>query len=157
MKKQTGFTLLEIMVVVVLVAILAAIGLPSYNDYILRSRLGEAYANMSDLSTKLEQYFADQRTYNGNPPPCTAAGTVANLPSATNARYFTISCSNLTANTYTVTATGNAGTNVAGFVFTVDQTGLKQTTGVPASSGYTASTGAGACWVRRKGSGSSAC
>ena len=66
MKKQTGFTLLEIMVVVVLIAVLAAIGLPSYNDYIVRSRLGEAYANLSDMSTKLEQYFQDQRTYNGD-------------------------------------------------------------------------------------------
>jgi len=156
MKKQTGFTLLEIMVVVVLIAILAAIGLPSYNDYILRSRLGEAYANLSDMSTKLEQYFQDQRTYNGNPPPCTAGGTVANLPAATNARFFTISCSNLGASTYTVTATGSTG-NVVGFTFTVDQSGLKQTTSVPASSGYSTSTGAGACWVRRKGSGSSAC
>jgi type IV pilus assembly protein PilE len=154
MKKQTGFTLLEIMVVVVLIAILAAIGLPSYNDYILRSRLGEAYANLSDMSTKLEQYFQDQRTYNGVPAPCTAGGTVANLPSAANARFFTISCSNLTATTYTVTATGIAGTNTAGFTYTVDQSGLKQTTAVPASSGYVASA---TCWVRRKGAGSTAC
>jgi type IV pilus assembly protein PilE len=156
MKKQTGFTLLEIMVVVVLIAVLAAIGLPSYNDYILRSRLGEAYANLSDMSTKLEQYFQDQRTYNGVPPPCTAGGTVANLPAAQNARFFTITCSNLGASTYTVTATGSVA-NTTGFTFTVDQSGLKQTTTVPGSSGYTTSTGAGACWVRRKGSGSAAC
>src|SRR5262245_30541785 len=150
MKKQTGFTLLEIMVVVVLIAILAAIGLPSYNDYILRSRLGEAYANLGDMSTKLEQFFQDSRTYAG----ACAAGTVAPLPAAANARYFTITCPTLTATAYTVTATGIAGTNAAGFTFTVDQSGVRATTAVPASSGYSTNT---TCWVRRKGAGSSAC
>jgi len=150
MKKQTGFTLLEIMVVVVLIAILAAIGLPSYNDYILRSRLGEAYSNLGDMSTKLEQFFQDSRTYVG----ACAAGTVAPLPAANNARYFTITCSNLGATAYTVTATGIAGTNTAGFTFTIDQAGTRATTAVPASSGYVANA---TCWVRRKGSGSSAC
>jgi hypothetical protein len=55
-----------------------------------------------------------------------------------------------------VQADGNAA-NVAGFRFTIDNTGLKQTMAVPPSSGYTANTGANGCWVRRKGTGAAAC
>jgi type IV pilus assembly protein PilE len=154
--REAGFTLIEVMIVVVIIAVLGAVALPSYNDYILRSRLAEAYANLGDMAVKLEQYYQDNRTYNGVPPPCTGGGTVANLPTAANAKYFTISCPTLTGTGFTVQAAGNAA-NVAGFTFTVDQTGLKQTTAVPAGSGYSTNTGANGCWVRRKGTGATAC
>jgi type IV pilus assembly protein PilE len=154
--REAGFTIIEVMIVVVIIAVLGAVALPAYNDYILRSRLAEAYANLGDMATKLEQYYQDNRTYNGVPPPCTGGGTVANLPTAANSRYFTISCPTLTNTGFTVQAAGSAA-NVAGFTFTIDQTGLKQTTAVPAGSGYSASTGANGCWVRRKGSGAAAC
>ena len=64
-KGASGFTLLELMIVVVVVAILAAVALPSYRDYITRSQLAEAYTNLADVSTKLELYFQDNRTYVG--------------------------------------------------------------------------------------------
>jgi type IV pilus assembly protein PilE len=153
--REAGFTIIEVMIVVVIIAVLGAVALPAYNDYILRSRLAEAYANLGDMATKLEQYYQDNRTYNGVPPPCTGGGTVANLPTAANSKYFTISCpvATLTNTGFVVQATGNVA-NVAGFTFTIDQTGLKQTTAVPAGSGYSTST---TCWVRRKGSGATAC
>lgn len=154
--REAGFTIIEVMIVVVIIAVLGAVALPAYNDYILRSRLAEAYANLGDMAVKLEQYYQDNRTYNGVPPPCTAGGTVANLPTAANAKYFTVSCTGLSNTGFTVQAVGNAA-NVAGFTFTIDQTGLKQTTAVPAGSGYTTNTGANGCWVRRKGAGAAAC
>jgi type IV pilus assembly protein PilE len=152
-KTEAGFTIIELMVVMVIVAILGAIALPSYNDYILRSRLAEAYANMGELATKLEQFYQDNRTYAG----ACAANTVAPLPSASAAKYFDVTCPTLTATAFTVQAAGKAGTNVAGFTFTVDNTGLKQTTAVPAGSGYSTNTGATGCWVRRKGTGATGC
>jgi len=155
--RETGFTIIELMIVVVIISVLGAVALPAYQDYILRSRLAEAFANLGDMAVKLEQYYQDNRTYNGVPPPCTAGGTVANLPTAANSKYFTISCAGLSGTGFTVQADGNAGTNVAGFRFTIDQTGLKQTMTVPAGSGYTASTGPTGCWVRRKGTGATAC
>jgi type IV pilus assembly protein PilE len=147
-----GFTIIELMIVMVIVAILGAIALPSYNDYILRSRLAEAYANMGDLATKLEQFYQDNRTYAG----ACAANTVAPLPSAANSKYFDVTCPTLTATAFTVQAAGKAGTSVAGFTFTVDHTGLKATTvAAPASSlGYSSNA---SCWVRRKGTGAGAC
>jgi type IV pilus assembly protein PilE len=139
------------MIVMVIIAVLGAIALPSYNDYILRSRLAEAYASLGEMAVKLEQYYQDNRTYVGACQP----GTVAPNPSA-QLKYFSIVCpvADLTNTTFRIRADGNAGTNVAGFVFRVDNTGLKETFAVPAGSGY--STNA-TCWVRRKGSGATAC
>jgi type IV pilus assembly protein PilE len=139
-KVASGFTLLEMMIVVVVVAILAAVALPSYRDYITRSQLAEAYTNLADVATKLELYFQDNRTYAG----ACAAGTVAPLPNAP--KYFAFTCPTLTATQYTVQAAGTAG-NTTGFTFTIDQAGVRQTTAVPA--GWTAP--ATNCWVRAKG------
>ena len=143
MKKaaQAGFTIIEVMIVVVIISILGAIALPSYNDYLVRSSLAEAYAHLGDMSTKLEQHFQDNRTYAG----ACAAGTVAPLPTAANAKYFDFTCPTLSGTAFTVQAAGKAGTRAAGFTFTIDQAGNKATTAVPAN--WTANAG---CWVRRK-------
>jgi len=138
-KDASGFTLLELMIVVVVVAILAAVALPSYRDYILRSQLAEAHSNLADMATKLELYYQDNRTYVG----ACAAGTVAPLPAAANAKHFDYPACTLTANTFLVQATGKGST--AGFTFTIDQNAARATTAVP--TGWTASA---TCWVRRK-------
>ncbi len=151
--REAGFTIIELMIVVVIISVLGAVALPAYQDYILRSRLAEAYANLGDLGTKLEQFYQDNRTYAG----ACAAGTVAPLPAAANAKYFDYTCPTLNATQFTAQAAGKAGTNLAGFTFTIDHTGLKQTTAVPVGSGYSTSTGATGCWIRRKGTGATAC
>jgi len=141
--RSTGFTLIEVMITVAVVAILAAIAIPSYSQYILRANVTEAVAGLSDMRVKMEQYYQDQRNYTGGggiTAPC-QPGTVAPLPSARN---FVFSCSGLTATGYTVTATG--ANNMAGFVYTIDQAGTKTTT-LPVSSGW-ANQGCG--WVLKK-------
>jgi len=143
--RSSGFTLIEVMVTVAVVAILAAIAIPSYSQYIMRANIIEAIAGLSDMRVKMEQYFQDQRNYSGGggiTPPC-QAGSVAPLPTA---KYFTFACSNLGATTYTVTATGKAGTNMAGFAYTVDQAGTKTST-LPVSSGWTDQ---GCGWVLKR-------
>jgi len=122
--RSTGFTLIELMITVAVVAILAAIAIPSYSQYIMRANVMEAVAGLSDMRVKMEQYFQDQRNYTGGggiTAPC-QAGTVAPLPTAKN---FVFSCSNLGATTYTVTATGR--NQMTGFVYTVDQAGTRTT------------------------------
>ncbi len=138
MYKNRGFTLIEIMVVVVIIGILAAIAIPNYADYVTRSRIPEAVSGLAGQRVRMEQYFQDNRTFVG---ACTA-GTVAPLPAAT--QNFTFACSNLAVSTYTVTATGIGPMN--GFVYTVNQANTRATTGVP--SGWTAN---GGCWVTGKG------
>lgn len=142
--KTSGFTLIELMITVAIVAILASIALPAYNDYITRGRLTEAISNLADMRVKLEQFFQDNRTYVG----ACAANTVAPLPTGQN---FTFTCPTLTATTFTVQAAGIAGTPTAGFTYTVDQNNTRTTTATRTGWG----TAPVACWVVRKGGGCS--
>lgn len=138
---QRGFTLIEVMITVAIIAILAAIALPAYNDYILRGRLAEAHGELVALRARLETYFLDNRTYVG----ACAANTVAPLPPAGR---FAYSCPTLTATTYVIQATGIAAQGTGGFTYTLDQNNQRATTSV--SAGWSANAN---CWViRRDGS-----
>lgn len=134
-----GFTLIELMITVAIVAILAAVALPAYNDYLMRGRLAEAHGELVAMRARLETYFLDNRTYVG----ACAAGTVAPLPPAGR---FALSCPTLTLNTYLVQADGVAGQGTGGFTYTINEANVRATTAVPA--GWTAS---GTCWVTKKG------
>ncbi len=141
----TGFTLIEIMIVVAIIAILAAISIPAYSDYVLRGRLVEATSNLGQLRVRAEQFFQDNRMYTGM--PC--------APNAAEARYFTYDCSvtavgapgSATSIVYTLRATGVAAQGTAGFTFTVDQVNAK-TTFIASPSTWT--TGTYPCWVTKK-------
>lgn len=151
MRKNRGFTLIELMIVIAVIGLLAAIALPNYNEYVKRSRITRAVAALSDMRVKLEQYFQDNRTYVG----ACVAGTVAPLPAAADNPDFTISCSNLTATTFTVTADGDAASGkMSGFVYTVNERNQKATTmsaaAGKASVGWSGNAG---CWVTSKGGG----
>lgn len=139
MKRYRGFSLIELMVVVVVIGILAAIVYPSYSDYVLRGKLSEPRAKLAEMRTRLEQYYQDQRTYLG----ACAAGTVAPLPG--DAQYFTYSCPTLLADSYVVRADGVAAQGTSGFRFEIDQANTRSTPNVP--SGWTSSA---SCWVRDK-------
>jgi len=141
MRSATGFTLIEVMITVAIIAILAAVAIPSYTDYITRSKIQEATSSLLSMRTKLEQFYQDQRTFSG----ACAPGTVA--PKPAGLKYFTIDCPTLNNTQYLVTATGVAGTDMALFTFTIDQANTRQTTNVPP--GWTAP--ATNCWVTRKG------
>ena len=134
MRAVRGFTIIELMIAVAIVAILAAVALPAYNDYVTRGKIQEATSALSAMRVKIEQYYQDQRKYTG----ACLAGTVAPLP--TGLKYFTVTCNIPDDNHYTVTATG------AGFTFTIDEANNRVTLAVPP--GWTAN---GTCWVSRKG------
>ena len=146
-----GFTLIEMMVTVAVIAIMAAIAMPNYIENFTRAKIVEATSNLSDMRVRLEQYFADNRTY-----PTTCAAYAAGTPPAgtiylpATAKYFAVTCT-LTATTYTITATGNSSQGMASFTYTIDQANNRRTTSLP--SGWSGAGSSSTCWViRRNGS-----
>jgi type IV pilus assembly protein PilE len=121
------------MITVAILGILTAIALPYYRDYVVRARLTEAFSALSGLQPAAEQLWSNTRSF----------ATVSTVlpPDTTN---FSYSVTTATPSAYTVTATGAA--QAAGFVFTIDQSGSRATTAVPA--GWTANA---SCWVDKRG------
>lgn len=86
--KQQGFTLIELMIVVVILAILAAIVVPSYRIYIKRSAEADVQKKMLSLSNELEQWRAKALTYKGYKPKNDSISTTGKISyPASNARY----------------------------------------------------------------------
>lgn len=134
MRSQQGFSLVELLTVVAIVGILAAVGFPSYTEYSTRGKIAEATSALSDGRVKMEQFFQDNKTYAGGP-----------APTATN--YFTYAVSGTSTTAYTITATGTA--SMVGWTMTIDQSNTKRTTAAP--SGWAAASMPTSCWITKKG------
>ena len=141
-RSSRGFTLIELMIVVAIVAILTTIAYPNYRDYVIRGQLVDATQGLAAVRANMERYFQDNRSYavvGTFTPPCTA----------TNVAYgrFNISCVS-TATTFTATAVGIAAP-LSGFTFTVDQANTQQTVvAPPAPASFASCTTA---WVTKTG------
>jgi type IV pilus assembly protein PilE len=129
--RQAGFTLIELMIALAVVAILAGIAIPQYGEHVLRSQLATATGTLKEVRARMEQRYADNRAY-------TAAGGGCAIPDFLHADSgFTFTCAAANAGqsfVFTATGTGRS----AGFVYTIDEAGVERTTGV--KSGWTSTT-----------------
>lgn len=94
MKKQTGFNLIELMMVVIVISVLAAIAIPNYQNYVRRAHCEDIKASIMGAANLLERYRAQKNTY-----------VDAALDKSAKTPEYTIEISTSTATTYTLTAT----------------------------------------------------
>lgn len=135
-RRNEGFTLVELMIVVTIVGILAAVVLPGYQDYVTRGRIPQATSTLATKRVQMEQFFQDNRTY--------AGATACNLDSTTS-EFFNFSCAGTPdASSYTLQAVGKGA--MAGFTYTVDESNTKTST--ITATGWTGNT---SCWVTKRG------
>lgn len=134
MRLSRGFTLIELMITVAIVAILAGIALPQYNNYVRRGQATDGVAQLGAYRLRMETYFQDNRNYGTDP--------VCGVPAPISPR-FTYSCvASNSGQAYAITATGSSGA-VLGSTYRLDHTNQQST-----SSFKGASVSKG-CWLLR--------
>lgn len=138
------------MVTVAIIGVLAAIAIPSYQNYVRRGYVVDGTNGLAAMRADMERYFQDNRTYKKVSatilPPCDG-GISASQRTFGN---FVISCATVvpTDTTFTLTATGSGPAN--GVVYTINEQNIRATTGMPSGwSGWTSS--CTAAWIVKNG------
>jgi type IV pilus assembly protein PilE len=119
-KRPDGFTLVELVVAMLIIAILTAIAVPSYRYYSLKAKRSDAINTLSSDQSILERCYAQFLSYNN-----TNCGLVSgSFPQTSQKGYYTITAPTLTATQYTLTATatGAQAADTTCSFFTITQT-----------------------------------
>ncbi len=121
MFRYKGFTLVELMIVVAIVAILAAIAFPTYQESVRKTRRTDAQGMMMQLAQRMERFYAENHCYS-NADNLAIAGIcdgaavavpagLAQSPREGTTRYYNLTLGNLAATSFTINATPIAGTS----------------------------------------------
>ena len=127
LKKMRGITLLELMIVVMIVGVLAAIAYPNYRDAAARAKRNEAKAALLQIATNQERFYLNNNTYTND---MTQLGFDASDDWVTESGTYTVDVSGADSQTYTATADYNPTDNEANKCgqFVLDARGTRSST-----------------------------
>ena len=123
-RRMQGITLIELMIVVVVISILAAVAYPNYQEFTARAKRNEARAALLRLATNQERFYLNNNTFTQD---LTALGFGTTPTWTTETGYYTIQVTEANASNFSATATYLQGGSEAGkcLTFTIDGRGLK--------------------------------
>tara|TARA_Y100000766_G_scaffold172347_1_gene147920 strand:+ start:644 stop:1024 length:381 start_codon:yes stop_codon:yes gene_type:complete len=98
--KSHGFTLIELMIVVIIMGLLASIAYPAYQEQVMKTRRAEGQSALLHLATAIEHYYTVNLSYSG----ATSPSVLGHSATSTNGHY-TLTISDLSDTTYTLSAT----------------------------------------------------
>lgn len=140
-KRSGGFTLIELMIVVAIIAILAAVAIPSYSDYVRKGKRADAKAALQGLSQAMEKFYSTNFTYLGaatadadtGAPKATVFGYTKTPREGSGATTYNLTIQAATRNSYSIRATpvGDQENDDCGYL-QITQTGARSS-GVPAA------------------------
>ena len=125
-KVVQGFTLIELMIVVAIIGILAAIAYPSYQDQVMKSRRSDAQSLVLDVAARQERFYFDNGSYADKLSALSYSADIIDTPEG----YFSVAISASSASSFTVTATpqGAQASDKCGNL-SLDQAGQKTKSG----------------------------
>lgn len=132
--RAAGFTLIELMIAVVVVAILLSIAVPSYRAQVQESRRTDAKTALLDLASREQRYFSVNNTFTNSPQDLGYGGAAASFPMNVGSGYYSVSVTAPAAAsppTFTITATpiNSQASDTQCGSFTVDNTGKQSVSG----------------------------
>ncbi len=136
-RKMQGITLLELMIVVVIIGILAAIAYPNYRDFTARAKRNEAKAALLKIATNQERFYLNNNTYTTDMTNLGFSGAGAVITDSTT---YSVSVTTADASDFTAVATYQRADNEASKCLTFQITGRSVRTSAP----YTD------CWTRTR-------
>ncbi len=127
---QRGITLIELMIVVVVISILAAVAYPNYQEFVARAKRNEAKAALLQLATNQERFYLNNNAFTDDVRDLGFASADAGETAITENDYYTITVTAADASNFTATATYRFGAPESDRcrVFTIDGRGDKTST-----------------------------